>query len=1536
MLFLMIALISIGLVLNSLMYSAKALSNERISVYINLASGKQMTDIDIDKMSLSKKDLQFLGVYISNFFIPFGTELGDSGNEEKDSTNKEDIKKALQTNLNFSDAMADTLTDTLLGLSRGSIKELTLCVSKDYQGTLEEVKEIPLNYYTALSCMLGGLNKIVDKYDDKSSVLEGISAGDYKYGYFAYSEGGKLTPVFDFNINMDTLTPSAAAFIKCLESADIELGYGFNFFDFTTSEMKTAEDYKDKLENLSENDIYKMSAYGIKLAVDCFGDIILMGGNHQFIAVPGCMNPYTWVEVDSTGREVGDGLGGTAYNIANIPSMSLYDSKGSDENINTLFNSISSGEKTGVLETKILANKLKKVAWDNKKGEYSLRKVRGSNSSSLSDNIITELVGKSTYRDLAEKAEEGFKSSNPNARNYYNIKNNIVSSTKTIDIYGKPVTDSQVLNDRSIKVFDSFVYTDNLGAAHFDESGESADPFTTFNVASYLDDNNDSAKKVRSSMSSWSNSKDNGFANTYKNIKDGVMAIPSNVSKEAMIGLYVTYAYSSLYDEDSESAKKQTIGKLQYKMNKKGLPNIPDEPLTLSNNAKTDIMLSSIRDWVYYILHPTDGFEYFKIWITNKLNSFLVGWHEDMVGSNGTGSINGTTAYRGNSGYVTSPELSDIPWADSLVKFYNNAIPFLLVAMLIIMIGSYIVGILSIQKSIIGFIIFAICAQLPIPLINGLVGTSNRFSSKLYGEKFTYWALVQNESYSKAIDNAVKDGNYSNYLKTLHEENSKINKNQGTESIMLKWQAPKKMSSLMLTSNDKEALGGFGTSKLLSGLINSTYSGESYLDDTDSTYLYRSYIDIANFSRYIHRGLSSSNTKQQVNLNLSSDITENWNPSLKEAILNYASVYEADRSLGYANKNGDGSTSGTGNNIIRVRLPLSSGIVSEALGQKGTISNMSLNDYVGINQDAFKFSIPMFNVSSLDYHKELKTDNFNAEKYPRSDFSGLAAYGLMSENPFYYFSWYLYESGLSADSGTNIGYKNLLLGDDNAGFFYNTRGNGELKDFMDMRSLFTYIIPYLKQGNDIVKEWDDTYGIFIYDGVPTEEGHQNDTDIKNNPELKQKYWHNLNVARLYNIYTPWVDVMYDCSYSKQEKISYLGESYTVLDPLNPSSYPSERPMIFSKSEMVDYGLEEHQLTKVEKLILKAEKGMQERLFKLLNYYSFSDTVLNTAAAMNCAFEFNSVFSENSLFGSNHNIYPQSFELSDFSYDAFLRFILANSTGESMIINGDGSFYSNVVNKSSTTTIIVMLLLDIVAVYVIPGLKIFFIMGIFIMAIFTILMSAFKVDPKFKFTKRLMGSLVKPMISFLIINCTMAWVISLFMGEGNTKVTGSLEQSISLGDPVMVMLAMLVLNGVVLYLLWKMLYNVWKDIKTSSKVLGNFVLGVSGSLGGLAFASAVGKSSRNFASEGNEGGMNSRARMRGQSSIEDREIGIQENQKSRGVSINIINKKSNKGYKKGKNNSEGKYKKSIRDIEGKVGKGLNAIKKSLGGKKKNSK
>lgn len=122
-----------------------------------------------------------------------------------------------------------------------------------------------------------------------------------------------------------------------------------------------------------------------------------------------------------------------------------------------------------------------------------------------------------------------------------------------------------------------------------------------------------------------------------------------------------------------------------------------------------------------------------------------------------------------------------------------------------------------------------------------------------------------------------------------------------------------------------------------------------------------------------------------------------------------------------------------------------------------------------------------------------------------------------------------------------------------------------------------------------------------------------------------------------------------------------------------------------------------------------------------------------------------------------------------------------------------------------------------------------------MCILLILMTAFRVDPRFKFVNKLGKNFILPMFKFLGINCGFAYIISLFMGNGSSSVTGVSSATISLGDPVMVMLAMVILNCVVVFMLFKMIKSVWKEVKSTSKMLGNFLAGVAGGVGSMVLA-----------------------------------------------------------------------------------------------------
>lgn len=1637
-------------VISTFSLTVSADSNNIIATYITLAKDGAVTDDALNTETLTQSQLRFLGVYASNFFVPFSTELGEAAGDETDEQ-MENLAEALKSGLNFSDEYASVFAENLMGLSRGSVETLEFRVTRESDpDRYVQLSNYPVanTYLNFLLTMTGNADKLSQQMDENATMRSEFDS--LVKGVWGYGTGDNFTPVFDCYLHSGAgTTPSQLAFLKCLESVPTENGYGFYALDLMKGEIEDNDD----IESISSKaDALDMMIFGSEMEIDCFGNIIVHGLQHQVIAVPGCLNPYVWQPVTSSGSDTGKP--GDAYQMINIQSISAIASDTSD---NSLYSSISvSSENTaggsdsgsgGVNNSSVRglkvfsdqSNMYKRLKaandffdsygsvqsstfkvniqgvgnlssieefcsafeyvlnyadgtsgnsgeWevylqtssndDGEAGVYAKTSLRNftsldpdileedadgwsdqSKRDKLEDSLDIILSRITIYRDqfsdaysgtsredfistvnrLRNKAiqivQDGGGSSNESQETSSDGTTNVtlkeftpkfsdvlpndntlrrfrgteetafdlsaspfgggnlldvltdafeqydqVNTDNAIGVFGyTPEADgsyegkfgdsdaldfpdglSEISTGPLIKAYDAIVVCDNLGAF------EGSVDYNAFPVTNFIGED---GKSLLESNTSMTLDTSNSFAAGYSNIVDGDILTDVDVSEQLALSIYTSYLFASLYNESGDLSA--TIGRLGYRMNVDSLPDIPDEPLEISDAMKSDIILTSIRDWLYYLLHPTDGLNYVRELITNKLNALLVGWHNDMVGTNGVGAITGTTLYRSQTGYVTTPDLSEIQWTNSLIEFYNNAIPFLIVAMLVTMLFAYITGILSLQRSIFGLVLFAVFLLMPVNLINSVVGTSNRISQNLYGEKFTYWALIQQESYADSIANNVEgQDSYQNYLRGLFQTNNQVYSNQGSESIVLKWQAPKKMASLMATGDSYQNLSDSGK-QLLNSMIGTSLSGESYLDSDDAVYMYRSYLDISNFSQYIYRGIKNNTRSSYTNLNNLQ--ISNVSDSLHESIDNMADDFQINIADGYTNTySGSSSLSST----IFLTVPMSSGVINDALLQSGYVDDLTLDQYVGINQDVFNFSIPMFNNGSgeiktyiadsmeSDERKTAVTNFLNS--YTEEDLVGLAAYSLYSENVFYYFSWNLYDQGMQPEMSATNGYKNTLLGEDNAGYFYNTVGNGELKDFMNMKALFTYIIPYLKQCNDIVHAWDDTYGLFTYDGVPTEEGYQNDPEIQNNAELKQKYWHNLNVARLYNLYTPWVDVMYDCSYADGEYISAMGERYWVEDPLNPASYPDERPMIFSESEMRDYGLERGDLTSAEQLILDCNEGMQERMYELLNYFNFSDVTLNTAAAMNCAFEFNTTFSENGIFADNHNIYPQSFELADFSYDAFLRFILANNTGEEL--SGSGTemsvasgttqesqdFYFKMVNNSSTTTAIVMLILDILSVYLLPAFKIFFIIAIFLASILIILSTAFRVDPEQKFIKKVIIGFFLPLLKFFLITIAFSYVISLFMGVGNNAVTQTEVISIKMGDPVIVMIAMIAIDIAVLYLYFKVIKGVIDTIKTEGKNVVNFgaaVFGGAAAMVGGAIASGFRGSGSGVGSSG---------------------------------------------------------------------------------------
>lgn len=1557
-------------------------ANNRVKTFIKLAAGAEITNEDVSGLTVDQ--LQFLGIYLSNFYQPFGTEFGGQGSDDKIAKNcRDDMISALQTKLAFSDEMSSSLIDYILQMTRESIQYLDVYVKED--GTFSKLG-IQANYYNFVRSMLGDTYSVFRGFADEGNIELPVK---HDYLYFGYESGGEVKIVYDCTTSSGlskglNFTPSQQEFMKCLETVNMADGYGTNLLDFNSADagedgewdesaLKALCDRISDIDSLNSNKDLSLRStmWGQRMAVDCFGNIICMGAIHQYVAVPACMNPYTWQAVDANGEDLGEA--GAFMNIVNAKNLVQVD--------NGSVQSLLSGNYTEVLGNGIACDsnavKHRVVKLNNyaktSNGYNGIGVILSSNEVKASNNTIPARLirGQSDYAvkqhsgvpfvsdDIAKKAvsnivlvykelfpdDKSVVSGDITESGFWWWSDEYVPLVTSVDRVATSDGGGWLGSNSNVNILDGFVFIDNLGV-YKNPDGSDAD-YSAFNIEHYIGDDGVPSGSIAKGINSSSE-----FGSNIESILSGKLNTLDGASSQALSSIYVSYVYASFYDEKS---KAESIGKLGYRLAKENLPKPPSTLVNLEiESAVVDMELNAIRDWTYYLLHPTKGFEYVTTLITNKVNHLLLGWHNDMVGTNGVGITTGTTRYRSNVGYVTMPDLSEIEWTAKLINFYQNCIPFLIVVIVVLMLFAFITGVLSLQRAVIAALLFSSFLLLPTAIINGSVRQSNAISQRIYGEKFTYWAMVQQESYATQIDEAANakgssgTSSYENYLRTLYGVNQQVYTNQGTESIVLKWQAPKKMASLVLSSDNGKSISGVGSlgSSMLNGMLGHSFSGQGYVDNEDAVYMYRSYLDISNFSRYIYQGIDSNRVKStKDNNSVASLMSGSFSDELVSNVRNLNKDYTEYRNSGYSSW-GRRESSATPN-LDYIAVPMSSRIVADAVRKSSGLSGFdSKDDLVTLNQDIFNFGIPMFTNDSVDFgikdfastggitEGSQRYNSLNDFMSPyRSDensFVGLAAYALYSENPFYYYSWKLYHDGLGYVSSLYDvdGYKNLLLSQKDGGYFYMNEGNGGLKDFMDMKSLFAYIIPYMKECNDLVREWDKTYGIYIHEGVPTEEGHW--ADVSGSPELTSKYWHNLNVARLYGLYSPWVDIMYSCSYAKPESISVMGKKFVVQDPINPSSYPESRPMIFSEAEMKDYGLSEADLTSVERKILKCNEEMQERMYELLNYYNFSDITLNTAAAMQCAFSFNTIFSETGIMSENHNLYPQSYDLSNFSYDAFLRFILAESTGENLLNSaklkgthaGDttGDFYERVVNNSSTTTVIVMLILDVLSIYVLPAFKMFFLVAIFIASVLIILVSLCKIEDNARFVRKLSAGFISPLLCFFAVTVSFSVVVSWFMGTGNNSVTNTDKLSISLGDPVVVLLVMIALDLIVLILYWKIIKSVVKTIKKDGKLAIGFATGIFGAVGGMA-VSSVAEANHSARGKGSVTGgtvssvKSPRAIARGSKNVENRK---EQKRTVRGYSKTTI-----KSGTSSKSNTE--YKRKSLDRQAKVG--ANKVKNS---------
>lgn len=543
----------------------------------------------------------------------------------------------------------------------------------------------------------------------------------------------------------------------------------------------------------------------------------------------------------------------------------------------------------------------------------------------------------------------------------------------------------------------------------------------------------------------------------------------------------------------------------------------------------------------------------------------------------------------------------------------------------------------------------------------------------------------------------------------------------------------------------------------------------------------------------------------------------------------------------------------------------------------------------GIPHNSFDVDIKIYN-NLEDNYKNPSSDTVEYDYKRLSDFY----YDLYSESPYFFFNYNIRDqlintkdAGYQFSKADRTSSKNNLTSMwlvNDQDYFYNHsayagNGAGELRDFMNFHDFFYYIVPQFQPGLDLLYTWDTNFGYNLHDdcslkftnagtisynaqetSASKDAGENKLSSILSNDdwnklttEEQTELWHDYNVNLINLSYCSWLDTMEDCDYAKPETIHVLGQKYTVQNPLDPTSYYSialddtkigdksykkgdiiaGRYMIFSRSEMKYYGLEESDLTQVEKKILKVQDEVYKETLKLMNYKVVSDENLIHAFAMLETFVFNREFSQKNLAtGGGYILYPQGYELKAFTYDAYLRLVLAESSSN-IELEDEGttdektgnqevtSIYKRIMDDTSIFFGVLLIFNDLLAVYLIPALKVLILVVLFFLSIFLLISSILKLD--FNIVNNFVRSLLAPLCVFTLSCICLSFLTSLFMSNGADYITEG-STTLSLGDPTMTIIIMIIMNGMYVYMNVKLLIKCFRAMIDYMKAVGFATLG----------------------------------------------------------------------------------------------------------------
>ena len=251
--FLLTAIILFSAVMVSDRYTVYADSNDRRNALMDFTKGKSAANISTLN-SLTYDDLRMIGLFLSNYYIPFNTGVGETYN---DDSVKEQMANALVDSCGFDSDLAAYLVESIFSMSVSTRKPLSIA-----NGTVDKVltkptsitktsKELTLTtneevlkytrdncpdatLYTFWGCMTGGFDSSLDadgKYVEPTYADNPDINGDERFYMYWTDDAGTDHIVWEMDKGSSEkcdiqFTPCTASYLITMDNANYGEGNG--------------------------------------------------------------------------------------------------------------------------------------------------------------------------------------------------------------------------------------------------------------------------------------------------------------------------------------------------------------------------------------------------------------------------------------------------------------------------------------------------------------------------------------------------------------------------------------------------------------------------------------------------------------------------------------------------------------------------------------------------------------------------------------------------------------------------------------------------------------------------------------------------------------------------------------------------------------------------------------------------------------------------------------------------------------------------------------------------------------------------------------------------------------------------------------------------------------------------------------------------------------------------------------------------------------------------------------------------------------